>query len=98
MSAKYYQVNIERLQKKARERYQNLSKEGKEKKRQYGRERYKNPSEDEKQSLLNKVKRSLYILLEKDDKISNKYCIFRLIKSEYTVFIGNFVIFFQQNV
>ena len=31
-SAKYYQENKERLQKKARERYQNLSKEEKEKK------------------------------------------------------------------
>ena len=28
--------------------------------------------------IINKVKRSLYILLEKDDKISNKYCIFGL--------------------
>ena len=32
LSAKYYQENKERLQKKARERYQNLSKEGKFKK------------------------------------------------------------------
>ena len=48
LSAKYYQENKERLQKKARERYQNLSKEEKEKKQQYGRERYKNLSEDEK--------------------------------------------------
>ena len=32
LSAKYYQENQERLQKKARERYQNLSKEKKEKK------------------------------------------------------------------
>ena len=39
LSAKYYQESKERLQKKARERYQNLSKEEKEKKRQYGRER-----------------------------------------------------------
>ena len=31
-SAKYYQNNKERLQKKARERYQSLSKEGKENK------------------------------------------------------------------
>ena len=31
LSAKYYQENKERLQKKARERYQNLSKEEKEK-------------------------------------------------------------------
>ena len=36
LSAKYYQENKERLQKKARERYQNLSKEEKEKKLQYG--------------------------------------------------------------
>ena len=48
LSAKYYQENKERLQKKARERCQNLSKEEKEKKQQYGRERYKNLSEDEK--------------------------------------------------
>ena len=47
-SAKYYQQNKERLQKKARERYQNLSKKEKEKKQQYGRKRYKNFSEDEK--------------------------------------------------
>ena len=39
ISAEYYQENKERLQKKARERYKNLSKEDKEKKRQYGRER-----------------------------------------------------------
>ena len=32
LSAKYYQENEERLEKKARERYQNLSKEEKEKK------------------------------------------------------------------
>ena len=46
--AKYYLENKERLQKKACERYQNLSKEEKEKKWQYGRERYKSLSEDEK--------------------------------------------------
>ena len=38
--------------KKARERYQNLSKEEKEKKWQYGRKRYKNLSEDEKSKLV----------------------------------------------
>ena len=38
LSAKYYQENKERLQKKARKRYCNLSKEEKEKQRQYGRE------------------------------------------------------------
>ena len=47
--------------------------------------------------IINKVKRSLYILLEKDDKIPSKYCIFGLTFqspfSKYTVFIGNFVIF-----
>ena len=52
LSAKYYQENKERLQKKARERYQNLSKEEKEKKRHYGCGRYKNLSEDEKQKLV----------------------------------------------
>ena len=36
LSAKYYQENKERVEKKARERYQNLSVEEKEKKRQYG--------------------------------------------------------------
>ena len=34
--AKYYQESIERFQKKVCERYQNLSKEGKEKTQQYG--------------------------------------------------------------
>ena len=43
LSAKYYQQNKETLQKKARERYHNLSTEEKEKKRQYGREHYKKP-------------------------------------------------------
>ena len=52
LSAKYYQENNERLQKKARERYQNLSKEEKEKKQQYNHERYKNLSEDETQKLV----------------------------------------------
>ena len=48
LSAKYCQENKERLQKKARKRYQNLSKKEKEKKRQYGRQYCKNLSEDEK--------------------------------------------------
>ena len=50
LSAKYYQENIERLQKQPRERHQNLSNEEK-RKSDYmvvGRERYKNLSEDEK--------------------------------------------------
>ena len=37
LSAKYYQENKERLEKKANERYQNLSNEEKERKPQYGR-------------------------------------------------------------
>ena len=48
LSAKYYEENKERLQKKARERYQNLSREEKEKKQQYVCECYKNLSKDEK--------------------------------------------------
>ena len=52
LSVKYYQENKERLQRKASEKYQNLSKEEKEKKQQYGRERYTSLSEDEKKSLL----------------------------------------------
>ena len=59
LSAKYYQENKEKLQKKARERYQNLSKEEKEKKPQYGRECYKNLSEDEKQKLVQYRKKIL---------------------------------------
>ena len=52
-SAKFCQCNKERLQKKAHgERYQSLSKEEKEKKKQqYGCVRYKNLPEDEKQKL-----------------------------------------------
>ena len=51
-SAKYYQENKEKLQKKARERYQNLSREEKERKQRYGRDHYKNLSEDEKRKLV----------------------------------------------
>ena len=52
LSAKYYQENKERLQKKACERSQNLSKEKKEKKTAiWFFECYKNLSEDEKQKL-----------------------------------------------
>ena len=40
MLTKYYQKDKERLSKKSRERYQNLSEEEKDKKRQYTRERY----------------------------------------------------------
>ena len=48
LPAKYYQEYNERVQKNFRERYQNLSKEEKEKKPQYGCEHYKNLSEDDK--------------------------------------------------
>ena len=51
LSAKYYQENKERLQKKVCKIYQNLSEEEKEKKWQYGCERYKNLLEDENQKL-----------------------------------------------
>ena len=51
-SAKYYQDNKERLQKRTYERYQCLSNKEKEKKKQqYGREQYKILPEDEKQKL-----------------------------------------------
>ena len=51
LSAKHYQENKERRQRKACERYQNLSQEEKEKKQQYGQECYKNLSDNEKQKL-----------------------------------------------
>ena len=38
LSAKYYQENKDRLQKRPSERYQNLSLEGKKKKQEFGRE------------------------------------------------------------
>ena len=49
LSAKYYQENKERLQKKLLKDYQNLSKEEKDKKHQYGRKRYKNLLKDKKE-------------------------------------------------
>ena len=52
--AKYYQENKEKLQKKAPERYQNLSKEEneKKKKKKCGCESYKNLPENEKNTLV----------------------------------------------
>ena len=47
MTTNYYQKHKEK-RKEARERYQNLSEEDKEKKRQYHRERHKNLSEEQK--------------------------------------------------
>ena len=51
VSTKYYQENKEIL-KKAREIYQNISKEEEDKKQQYGCERYKSLSKDEKRKLV----------------------------------------------
>ena len=52
ISDKYYQHNKERLQKKACKRYQDISKEKKVEKQQYGHKRYKNLSKDEKEKLV----------------------------------------------
>ena len=47
MSTEYYQKNKERLRKKARERYQNISNKEKSKRWKYGHERNRNLSEEE---------------------------------------------------
>ena len=54
LSAKYYHKNKKRLQKKkrARGRYQNLYREGKQEKQQYDRECYKNLLSTEKKNIL----------------------------------------------
>ena len=55
LSAEYYQENkagVLKTTKKARERYQNFSKEEKEKKQQYGYERYKIYQKMKSKSLL----------------------------------------------
>ena len=57
-SAKYYQENKERPQRKARKRYQSLSKKDKEKKWQYACELYKNLPQDEKQNLVEHRKKN----------------------------------------
>ena len=51
-SAKYYQDNKERLQKKLVKDIKVFLKKKKKKKRQYGPERYEKLSEDEKQKLV----------------------------------------------
>ena len=51
LSPRYYQENKKRLQRKAREIYQNYPKKEKVKKEQDGCERYKNLLEDEKPKL-----------------------------------------------
>ena len=64
LSVRYYQENKERLQKRDRKRYQNLSKEEQEKKQRYGRERYKNLSKYEKQNLV-EYRRKYYTIRKK---------------------------------
>ena len=49
MVSKFYQKHKERLQKEARERYQNLLEEGKDKKLKKSIERYQNFTEEEKE-------------------------------------------------
>ena len=46
MPTGYYKKNKERLNKKACDRYQNLSEKYKIKKKKYGRQRYRNVSEE----------------------------------------------------
>ena len=48
----YYQKKQKKASKKPCEQYQNLSKEERNKKHQYGREQYRNLSEDKKQRLV----------------------------------------------
>ena len=48
LSGKHYQENKEKDYKKAREKYQSLCKQEKQKKQQYGREQYKKLLEDQK--------------------------------------------------
>ena len=55
LSVKFYQQNKDIRQKQAFKKYQNLSKQEKNK-QQYGRERYKILSEDEEQNLLSMEK------------------------------------------
>ena len=73
LSAKLYHEKKERPQKKARERYQNLSKEEKEKKQQYVRERYKNLSEEKEQKLVEYRKKVLTNVKECYVTIIRKY-------------------------
>ena len=76
LSAKYCQENKERLQKKARKSYQNLSKEEKEKKRQYGCKHYKKLSEDEKQKLV-EYRKKYYRMRKK--------CLFIILKNYFNL-------------
>ena len=67
LSAKYYQENKERLQKKLAEDIKIFLKEKKEKKQQYGRERCENLSKDEKQKLVEN--RKIYHRMRKNHLI-----------------------------
>ena len=49
MTNNYYQKHKEKLQKEAREKYQNLSEEEKDKRGKKARDRYQNLSEEEKE-------------------------------------------------
>ena len=49
MTTYYYQKHKEKLRKKERERYKNLSEEENEKRRKKARDRYQNLSEEEKE-------------------------------------------------
>ena len=54
MTNNYYQKHKERLQKEARERYQNPCEEEKDKRQKKARERYQNLTEEEKEKRRNK--------------------------------------------
>ena len=70
-SAKYYRKKNRKDFKKSRERYQKLSEEKKNKKREYGHEQDKNISEDEKQKLVEYRKR--YYEMQKNLKCSLRF-------------------------
>ena len=63
MVNKYYQKHKEKLQKEARERYQNLSEEEKDKRPKNVPDRYQNLPEEQKQKLLEYMKK--YYLAQK---------------------------------
>ena len=83
-SAEYYQNNKERLKKKnnnkkkKRKRYQSLSLEEKEKKRQYGPERYKN---------LIKMKNKSLLSIEKINikRVETHYCNYKKLSFEKVI-------------
>ena len=70
-SARYYQKNDENIFKFfiSRDRYQDFSEDGKNKKQEYGRERYKNRSEDDKQKLL-KYRKRYYEMQKNNCKVT----------------------------